>query len=83
MNDDIVKMLSPWAFDKTAGLKFGVTLHRSAVINYIEKLEYVDYIEDLVLSKGTANNLVNVAPENPVSILVSAKKHNISLVKVK
>lgn len=83
LNDDIVKMLSPWAFDKTAGLKFGITLHRSAVINYIEKLEYVDYIEDLVLSKGTANNLVNVAPENPVSILVSAKKHNISLVKVK
>ncbi len=83
LNDDIVKMLSPWAFDKTAGLKFGVTLHRSAVINYIEKLEYVDYIEDLVLSKEPANNLVNMAPENPVSILVSAKKHNISLVKVK
>ena len=79
LNDAIVKMLSPWAFDKSAALNFGLTLHRSTVINSIEKLEYVDYIEDVVLSKGTATNLVNATPENPVSILVSAKKHNITL----
>lgn len=77
LNDDITKLLSPWAFEKTAGIQFGVVLHRSVIINYIEKLDYVDYLKDVILKKGTEAGLKNVAPSSPRAILVSAKKHNI------
>ena len=78
LEKDITKLLSPWAFEKTAGLNFGKTLHRSQVINYIEKLDYVDYVENVKLIKGDDKSAINIAPSSPTSILVSAKSHSIS-----
>jgi len=48
------------------------------LINYIEKLEYVDYVEDVKLLKGKDRSITNVRPSSPIAILVSAKQHNIS-----
>ncbi len=78
LNEDITRLLSPWAFGETASIEFGVTLHLSLVINYIEKLKYVDYVEDVKLKKGSESNLTKVAPSSPKSILVSAKQHSLS-----
>lgn len=78
LNKDITKLLSPWAFEKSASIEFGITLHRSALINYVEMLEYVDYIEDVKLIKGGEISITNVAPSSPTVILVSAKEHAIS-----
>jgi hypothetical protein len=79
LNDDITRFLSPWAFESTADIQFGVTLHRSIVINYIEKLNYVDYVEDVKLIKGGEVSLTSVTPSSPKAILVSAKQHNLSI----
>jgi hypothetical protein len=79
LNDDITRFLSPWAFESTADIQFGVTLHRSFVINFIEKLNYVDYVEDVKLIKGGEVSLTSVTPSSPKSILVSAKQHNLSI----
>ena len=46
LNDDIKKFLSPWAYEEGKDLVFGGKLHRSVVLNYIEELDYVDYIEE-------------------------------------
>ena len=81
LNNDLIKLLSPWAFDKNAALSFGNSLHRSAVINYLEKLDYVDYLTDVVLNKQEEKNLVNLEPDCPLAIIVSAKQHKISLLK--
>jgi len=78
LNEDITKLLSPWAFEDSESIKFGITLHRSVVIHYIEKLNYVDFIEDVKLLKGTEISITNVAPSSPIAILVSAKQHSIS-----
>ncbi len=78
LNKDITKLLSPWAFEDSASIEFGITLYRSTVINYIEALEYVDYIEDVKLIKGDEISITNVAPSSPTAILVSAKEHTIS-----
>ena len=78
LNKDITKLLSPWAFEDSTSIEFGTTLHRSIVINYIEKLKYVDYVEDVKLIKGTEISITNVAPSSPIAILVSAKEHAIS-----
>ncbi|NQU52329.1 MAG: baseplate J/gp47 family protein [Bacteroidetes bacterium] len=77
LNEDITRLLSPWAFENSASIEFGITLHRSVVINFIEKLEYVDYIEDVKLLKGAEISITNVSPLSPIAILVSAKTHKI------
>lgn len=79
LNEDITKLLSPWAFENTANIEFGISLHRSIVINYIENLKYVDYIEDIKLIKDGEISTSNVAPSSPIAILVSAKEHEISV----
>ena len=82
LNEDITRLLSPWAFDNTAAIQFGLSLHKSVIINYIEELEYVDFVSYVKLFQRTEStqpeNLVNVAvPSRPESILVSAKEHGI------
>ncbi|MDR6763850.1 hypothetical protein J2Y38_004074 [Flavobacterium sp. 2755] len=78
LNADIIKFLSPWALDKNVPITFGVSIHSSVLINYIEKLGYVDYLQDVKLLKDGALSDKVVVPSNPKSILVSAKSHIIS-----
>ncbi|MEP6929522.1 MAG: baseplate J/gp47 family protein, partial [Flavobacterium sp.] len=78
LNSDIIKFLSPWALDKNSPITFGVKIHSSQLINYIEKLGYVDYLQDVKLLKNGAISDKVAVPSNPKSILVSAKKHIIS-----
>jgi hypothetical protein len=80
LQEDLTKLLSPWAFEKSVDLQFGTTLHKSVIINYIEKLKYVDFITDLkVKHKGEIKP--SVSPSNPKAILVSAKEHPISVLQ--
>jgi len=94
LNEDIAKFLSPWAFDTSQDILFGIELHRSTVIDYIEKLYYVDYLAELEMAKLEDNTepenpndtgyqaalefLPVVSPSNPKRILVSVKNHIIS-----
>jgi hypothetical protein len=94
LNEDITKFLSPWAFDTTQDILFGIELHRSTIIDYIEKLYYVDYLAELEMAKlkdntesenpsdityqATLDFLPVLSPSNPKRILVSVKNHIIS-----
>lgn len=94
LNEDISKFLSPWAFDTSQDILFGIELHRSTVIDYIEKLYYVDYLAELEMAKleddtepenpndaayqAALKFLPVVSPSNPKRILVSVKNHIIS-----
>jgi len=81
LQEDLIKLLSPWAFEKSIDLQFGNTLHKSVIINYIEKLKYVDFITDLkVKHKGEIKP--SVSPSNPKAILVSAKEHPITVLQM-
>jgi len=78
LQEDITKLLSPWAFERTIDLNFGTELHKSIVISYIEKLSYVDYIADLKMKhKGEFKS--SVSPSGPKAILVSAKEHPVEI----
>lgn len=80
LNEDITRLLSPWAFKETAKIEFGTTLHQSTLIHYIEKLQYVDYVEDVKMKKG-GKSFTLMSPESPVAILVSARQHDLRLAK--
>ncbi|MBL4704591.1 MAG: baseplate J/gp47 family protein, partial [Flavobacteriales bacterium] len=80
LETDIKKLLSPWAFDEAKSVEFGVVLHRSVLIDYIEKLNYVDYVRDIVIKLGNAEEIVkNATPSSPRSILVSAESHLVTI----
>jgi len=44
LNDELKKFLSPWAFDSNSEINFGSSLHKSAVLNFIEERKYVDVV---------------------------------------
>ncbi|MBU3660685.1 MAG: phage baseplate protein [Flavobacteriales bacterium] len=78
LNSDIIRYLSPWAYETKEEIQFGVTLYRTMVIDYLEKLDYVDYLQDVKLVKNGDETLRQCSPSSPKGILVSAKKHDIS-----
>lgn len=44
LNEDLVHYLTPWAFDSTFEVFFGNSIYASKIINFIEELEYVNYL---------------------------------------
>ncbi len=85
LEEDIKKYLSPWAYKETASLHFGITVHKSKLIAYLEQLEYVDYLDSVVLRHikipgtiGTAKT--NIIPSSAKAILVSTKEHSVTAI---
>lgn len=74
---DIIKYLSPWAFDDTKEIVFGIELHRSLLIDYLEKLTYVDYLQNVEIYKNGIKAGSSVSPTNPRSVLAAAKEHKV------
>ena len=88
LKEDLTRLLSPWAFDNKAAIQFGLSLHKSIVIDYVEKLNYVDFVSDVKLFQKNAatgnEKKVNVAiPNSPEAILVSSKTHSVNDVENK
>ncbi|MCB0457249.1 MAG: baseplate J/gp47 family protein [Flavobacteriaceae bacterium] len=88
VEDAIKKYLSPWAFEETNSLNFGITFHRSKIIQFLEQLEYVDFLEDVQVKHrknifSAYQEKVNVIPTSPKAILVSAKKHYVTAIQSK
>jgi hypothetical protein len=82
LQDDLTRLLSPWAFDTAAEIQFGISLHKSIIVNYVEQLEYVDFISDVKLfqknaATGVEAEVTIALPSSPEAILVSSKQHQI------
>ncbi|WP_297099564.1 hypothetical protein [uncultured Draconibacterium sp.] len=82
LKEDLTRLLSPWAFDSKALIQFGLSLHKSIVIDYVEKLKYVDFVSDLKLfqtnaATGKETEVKIASPNSPEAILVSSKMHGV------
>lgn len=86
LQDDITRFLSPWAFPGGGSPSFGGKIHKSVLVNFAEELPYVDYVIDFKLFhnvegvQGTSDKN-EVEGSKAVSILVSAKKHEVGVIK--
>jgi len=87
LSDDITKLLAPWAFDETKEIEFGGKLSKSMLIDYIENLEYVDFVNSIriVVQKRTLTGVSESTVENylatsPLTIMVSATDHEVTAV---
>lgn len=83
LQQDLIRFLSPWLYDDAADLTFGGHVHRSAILNWVEELEYVDFVTDFrldqILEDGTElHDLEEAVASTSSAALVSAVDHSIS-----
>jgi hypothetical protein len=76
LKEDISEFLAPWAIGKYDKLTFGECVNKSDVVNFIETLEYVDYIVRIEMFPETetgqvAHSEAEICPASPRSILIA------------
>lgn len=77
LDEDIKKFISPWAFGDSETVSFNVKLNVNQLVNYLEQLYYVDYIDELQVYVNGVLQTKYLIEVDPKSILVSAKQHDV------
>ena len=92
LQQDIIKYLCPWLSDESEEISFEGTIHKSVLLNFIEKRKYVDYLTDFkmykltkqeesTITKSSLSKMKDINSANVTSsrsILVSAEEHYIA-----
>ena len=86
LEKDITNLISPWAFDLNAGIRFGHSFNKSVLVKFVEDLDYVDFVSDVKLFQSTADSRItggtevkSASPSSPLAIMVSARKHDVQV----
>jgi Baseplate J-like protein len=81
LNTEIVQYLSPWAYDSAAEIAFGGMVYRSALLDFVEERDYVDYVTQFEMYHINGANIaqdVSVAEASTTdAVLVSVSVHEI------
>ena len=82
VNQAVIQFLSPWAFDAEGDMAFGGKVYRSVLLDFVEEMEYVDYVTDFKMYSDTGGikndvDLNEIEPKTPDAILVSAAVHTV------
>ena len=81
LEQEIIRFLTPWAYDDSVDLSFGAKVHRSAILNFIDEREYVDFVTDFemdqIVGTQTFGNVEQAEAARSTSVLVSARSHEI------
>jgi hypothetical protein len=93
--NDLKRFLSPWAFDQGAEISIGGTIYASSIVDFADRLDYVDYVAQIHLvlqdangevlprteTDGLAASVSALGPDGgPDVVLVSAPDHQIDLI---
>ncbi len=87
LNEDLNRFLAPWAYDASSDIVIGGNIYANAIINFIERLDYVDYLAQfklfnsgiLVLETSNSDGY-RVQAGRPDGVLVAAHDHEIDLI---
>jgi len=79
LKQKVKEFLSPWAFDASSDIRFGGKIYKSQLLNFIEEITCVDFIENFAMysNRDTTHDLDEVEPAGPDTILVSDDVHRI------
>jgi len=85
LNDELVRFLSPWAFDEGAEITIGGRIYANSILDFVDRRDYVDYVAEIKLFRsadGEDYDLVppvqgeyHVATDRPDQVLVAARQH--------
>ena len=82
LQGDIQRFLTPWLYDEGKDLILGGSVHRSAVLNFIEETDYVDFLTDFKMlhkdADGVSREVEEARASTSSSALVSGKGHIIN-----
>ncbi|WP_312296716.1 baseplate J/gp47 family protein [Chryseobacterium sp.] len=79
LDEDIKKYISPWAFTDSKDIDFNVELNMNHLVNYLEQLHYVDYVDEIKILVNNVIQKKTLIEVDPKSILVSAKQHKVTI----
>ena len=77
LQQDLKRFLSPWAFENGREPEFGGTIYRAAILDFIEELPYIDFVEKLDLFHQQSISGDMATATSPASVLISAWQHTI------
>lgn len=92
LNGEVNHFLSPWAYEQGKDLVIGGKIYANAIIDFIERRPYVDYVahfklflgdetgHEFQLARQTPGEGYFVAAHRPDAVLVAAKNHDIDLI---
>ncbi len=82
LQDDIQRFLTPWLYDEGKDLVLGGSVHRSALLNFIEETDYVDFLTEFKMfhtdAYGTTKEVEEAKASGSSSALVSGSEHVIN-----
>jgi len=83
LNDELIAYLSPWAADPGAALSFGGVAYKSALLDFVEERDYVDYVTDFRMydlrgGPWDGSDVNEARAAAPDAILVSDTAHTIA-----
>jgi len=88
--EDLVRFLSPWAFDEGAELMIGGKIYANSILDFVDRRDDVDYVAQIKLFRslnGVDYDLVppvvgdyHVATDRPDQVLVAAPTHFIDVI---
>ncbi len=80
LKEDIVRYLSPWAFDDAAEINFGGRVFKSSILNFVEKQPYVDFVLNFkMMHDGSTQDTNIIEAKTPRSILVPVPEENMDI----
>ncbi len=82
LNQSIINFLSPWLYDAAADITFGGRIHRSSILDFVEKQSYVDFVTEFTMDHCVNErwklNVEEAITTTTSSALTSAAKHDIN-----
>jgi hypothetical protein len=83
LNAALLEFLSPWAYQSGRDISFGGRVYKSQLLDFVEEIEYVDFVTDFRLYSYVDSplNLADTAEVTPLApdvILVSDATHQIN-----
>jgi hypothetical protein len=82
LKNDIVKYMCPWLTGNAESIKFGGKTYKSVLINFMEDLEYVDYLTDVKMFHPEGNefghDLEYAEASTSSTVMVSDSVHTIN-----
>ncbi len=78
LSEDIRGYLSPWTLGRKEAFRFGGAIHKSMIVNFIDELNYVDFVTDVRMfhkTEATFHEVDEAEAASSRSVLTSAEKH--------
>lgn len=89
LNEDLLRFLSPWAYDEGAELMIGGRVYANSIIDFVDRRDYVSHVVEVKLFRGRGHDDFDFIPpaddyrvgtERPDEVLVAARQHDIDVI---